>query len=402
MKSKKITSVFIVLVSIILTFIFSISTSALDNKYYITDLGLTVKLPKQYFVVTTDSQMGDKNFSSMGLDYDETIIAFNAANIYLQAQDDEFKLKITLTKTQDEDSEAVNNYSSLGDDELKTLLSTYLEDKTYYDGSIKKHGQFSCIDLRGQKTSDGKDIYIYQINTVVNGMNLNFTIQKETDPLEASEEKVLSNMVNSMAFDKIIGNNPSFEWWRILIWVLIMAVIVFAIYFVYHQYNEQNKKKRRQQQRRKMTRPIIDPLIPSKPEYYEKAIEDTMRFDSLQEEEVEETQEELSFDEVLGYQEKEEFKDRSLTDLETYDISVKNRNTTKGIEYFEDNGESFLKNEDYFDRYFKEQLPSRKQREKVASAIGTYTKISFRHLGYFFKNLVKRILSLFNISTKND
>lgn len=398
--AKTVKRILSMLFALTLLFAFVISVSALDNKYDISELKFSVKLPKQFNVVTRDSSPDDENFAAMGLVYEDTIAAFKDANIYLQGKEKESEnpLTITITKNSDENSKKINNYSELSTQERKDLLDEMLSDEIYVSGVEKKHADFICFDIQIKKEADNKVIYGLLSNTIVNGMSINFIIQKDGTPLSTDEERILTNMVNSVNFQKITTTGPTFEWWRILLWVLVMAVIVFAVYFIYKQNND--VKKRKEEDRRNKNKSSVDSLISDRTDLVEDVIRDSKDHDEILSAEARALdQEKLTFDEALGYEDKQDFSERALTDLDQYEISVKEKKAMKGIDYFEDGGESIFEKEDYFDKYFNEKTEHRKTSEKAASAIGTYTKMLFRHLGYFFHNLAKSIRSLFS---KND
>ena len=109
MQKKSLNIIFSMLVCLVLVFGSVFSVGAIDDKYEIDDLGLSIKLPREYAVITRTSSADDEAFKKLGLDYDETMTAFTAAHIYLQGVSEDGVLKVTLTKTADKNSEAINN-----------------------------------------------------------------------------------------------------------------------------------------------------------------------------------------------------------------------------------------------------------------------------------------------------
>lgn len=390
-----------IMVSVMLTaallFCAAVQASALDDKYEFDDLGMTVKIPKSYTVVTRNAERDDEAFSLLNLDYDETITAFNTANIYLQAFSEDGLFKITLTAASDDSSREINNYSDLTAAQRKELLDNFLADEITTSAVEIKHGGNIFFDLTLETETDGVKMYINQDNTVINGMNINLTLQKPDEPITTEEAKALSNAANSLSFDKIVRKNagPAFDWWRILLWVIIMAAISFAISFIYKQYNNANKRKLEERRHRHV--PVADtdavpysfdengelnaPVIAPKP---------------LDEDE----DEAMSFDEVLGYESGSQFQQRAATDLESFDFNVREKDPNAGVNFFEDSGESIDDGSDYFDTYFKEPTESRPAAARAATTVGTYIKIGFRHVGYFFQNLFRMIAGLFKKKKK--
>ena len=102
----------------------------------------------------------------------------------------------------------------------------------------------------------------------------------------------------------------------------------------------------------------------------------------------------ITFDEALGYGTEDEFAARSAADLDSldsYDISVRERDPNSGMNYFEDDGTGIDNAEDYFDSFFKEPTETRSGIMRLMATIGAYIEIAARHVGYFFKNLWHKI-----------
>lgn len=370
-----------VLAVIALVAFFVLRASALDDKYTFSDIGMSLKIPKTYTVVTKDLERTDPAFAEAGLDYDETITAFNNAHIYLQAFDPERTYKITMTVESNEDSKNINNYSDLTPQQREEILNNFLADPMCSSAIELKHGGNIFFDSELQSTDGDRPLYIFQCNTVINGQNINLTLQKQEEKILSDEEKVLTNIANSMSFDKIKLNNagPSFEWWRFLLWIVILAGLSVGISFAYKKYNSHHKKKLEERRRRRH------------PAVKESESESAGAGASV----TSESQPEPSFDEVLGYESDQEYQTRAATDLESFDINVKEKNKEGGVNYFEDSGDSIDDGTDYFDTYFKEPTQSRTPVERAAGTVGAYLKIAFNHLGFFFKNIFKAIAKIF-------
>ena len=359
-----------------------IQASALDDKYTFGDVGMSLKIPKTFTVVTKDTEKTDPAFAEAGLDYDETITAFNAAHIYLQAFEPDNAYKITLTVTSDDNSKSINNYSDLTPQQREEIKNNFLEDSMCTSATELKHGGNIYFDLTLQEGDSEHPLYINQCNTVINGLNINLTLQKADETILSDEAKVLTNVANSLSFDKIVLNNsgPSFEWWRFLIWIVILAGLSFGISFAYKKYNLSRKKKLEERRRRRR--------VPA-PEAPDDAGSAAVQTDAQQD------ADRPTFDEVLGYESDSEYRSRAATDLESFDINVKEKSKEGGVSYFEDSGDSIDDGTDYFDTYFKEPTQTRTPVERAAGTVGAYVKIAFNHLGYFFQNIFKAIAKIF-------
>ena len=354
-------------VMMLLVFMLMPAASALDDTYRFDEFGMSVKVSKIYYVITRDSLRGDDAFTELGLDYDETMTAFRTADIYLRAYDTEGVFQLSLTVASDEHSKSINNYSDLSDSERRDILDAFLTQTGIESAAEVKHGGNIFFDISRSTTLDGVPLYINQCNTVINGLQIDLSMQKSKEAIVSDEAKVLTSMASSMSFDKITlkETGPVFDWWRLLLWVLIIVVVTAVISFIY-KHNNAVKHRKLEERRRKRAESHRD---------YSGDAEDDGSY---------------SFEETLGYVTDDQFASRAAADLDAYDISVTEKDPTSGVSYFEDEGESIDERTDYFDTYFKEPTETRSGLMRMLSTVGAYIGIAFRHIGYFFKNLFKK------------
>ena len=360
----------------ITVFGFAIHASALDDTYRFDSLGMSIKFPKSDNVITLDTPRGDEVFGAVGLDYDETMTAFKAADIYLRAYAPDNAYQISMTVTKDENTASVNNYADLTSADRKSILDTILADESVSSAvEVKRNGNI-FFDSEQQRTVGDETVYINLSDTVVNGMQIDLMLQKSDEPITADEAKALSNAASSLGFDKIRRNTgPVFDWWRLLLWVVILAAISIAVTVIYRRYNTANKRKLEERRIRRAAHPLQDESD-AEPAHTES--------------------EPMTFEESLGYKDDEEFNRRAEADeMAGYDINVRERDPAKGISYFEDEGSSIDDGTDYFDTYFEEPAEKHTKSQRFFSAIGTNIQIALKHTGYFFKNLFKKFIGLF-------
>lgn len=360
-----------VLLTAIVIFGLMIHASALDDTYRFDDIEMSIKFPKSFFVITVNTPRGDPVFSEVGLDYDETMTAFKAADIYLRAYEPEKTYQISLTVMKNEDTSSINNYSDLTPAQRKSILDTVQSDESVSTAVEVKHNGNIFIDSQRQVTVGDETVYINLCNTVINGMQIDLTQQKAGEEITAEEAKSLSSAANSMSFDHIRRNTgPVFDWWRLLLWVVILAGLAVAISFIYRQYNASNKRKL--EERRSLRRASA-----------EAEADEPAHAEALKP---------MTFEESLGYKDDEEFSERADADeMAGYDIKVRERDPNKGISFFEDEGTGIDDGTDYFDTYFKEPTEKRAWYQRLGSAISSNVKIAVNHIGIFFKNLFAKI-----------
>lgn len=363
---KKLTRAFLsMMMLIVILFCTMAPVSALDDKYTFDELGMSVKVSKNYNVITRDSDRSDEVFTTLNLDYDETMTAFKAANIYLRAYDPDGIFQISLTVTSDEQSKAVNNYSDLTSADRSDILDVLLSDASVTSAVEIKHSGNIFFDSTRELEVDGRPLYISQSNTIINGMQIDLSLQKYDEAILPEETRILTNMASSLDFDRINRNTgPTFEWWRLLLWFVLLIGISVAISYIYKQYNEANRRKLEERRQRRAAHSDTGAGEADSP---------------------------ITFDEALGYHNDSEFSERADTDLDNLDINVQERDPMSGVSYFEDEGDGIDDGTDYFDTYFKEPTEHRPPASLMLSTVGAYIKIALKHLGYFFINLIRTI-----------
>ncbi|MBQ2972286.1 MAG: hypothetical protein IJE16_07035 [Ruminococcus sp.] len=393
MRKKGLAAILPAILSVVLCAVIllccGVSASALDDKYTIDELGLSLKIPKEYYVVTRTLERDDEVFSQLKLDYDETMTAFSAADIYLQAISDDGLLKVTLTEASDENSKAINNYSELSEIERKQALDAFMNSGGYTSGVEIKHNGNIYFDLAFSTPVSNYTIYCYQCHTVINGMNINLTLQKNEEELTADEIKAVTDMANTVSFDKItLKSGPSFEWWRFLLWIVILVAIAFIVKYFYSQYNKNAQKT--QSTRRPAKRVVSEnmtekeELLHSNNEYQQESGNLHTLLSELGLDKDDDEQ--LSFDELLGY-DTTDYRERANTELDSFDIKVKSKDKRKGVSYFEDSGKDINSKRDYFDEFFSGETEHRPFYKRAVSTVTLYAKMLSRRVGNFFKKL---------------
>ena len=372
-----------------------LSVAAIDDTYEIAELGLSVKIPKEYTVITRETDRNDEAFSTLSLDYDATMNAFYLEHIYLQAVTDDKKLKFNLTAVTDENSKTVNNYSDLSAAQRQDVLSAFMKDGAYESGVELKHNDVIYFDFELSAQGAKKDVFVYQCHTVVNGMNINLTMQKNGESFTADEIRIVTNMADSIDFDEIyLKNGPSFEWWRFLLWILILVLITVVASYFYKRRNSSRKNIKERKSKQRIHEKVIaqdEQKIQHvrKPKSESKL--DLLMQLGFEDDKKEAEDKPLSFDEMLGY-DTTDYHTRSNSQFDSFDVRVKGNNRNSFAEYFEDDGKGINKNGDYFDDFFTEKTEKRSEVSRGFGNVLLYIKLGFKRLGYFFKNLWRMII----------
>lgn len=392
MRKRYFNTILSLVMCCVLLFSSVLSVAAIDDTYDIEEIGVTIKIPKEFTVITRTTERGDEAFATLDLDYDDTMTAFSAADIYLQAFSEGEVLKIELTQSSDENSQAVYDYNELSSAQRSVYLDVFLDDPNYTSGVEVKHNDSIYFDMNLKKKTNNGYIYAYQCHTVVNGMKIILSLEKSKEELTADEIKIITNIANNMSFDDVSGSGLSFDWWRFLLWIVILVAIALIANYLFRQYNAKKRSKmdKRRERVRSKNRELMseeDKLING--ENDNKTSERTRKL--LSELGIDDLDDEYeSFDQMLGYDSDDFFK-RANTELDTFDIDVKGKDESSGMSYFEDEGQNIDDKADYFEDYFEEETDRRPAPKRAASSVALNAKVIARRCGYFKKNLSNKI-----------
>lgn len=411
MRKKSLINIGSLVVCLMLLLCSLVTTVALDDTYNIEELNLSVKVPKEYIVVTRTSDRNDSAFSDLSVSYEEKMNELKNADIYLQAISDDGVLKIDLSAAVTDSSEAVNNYSQMSSAQLKDVLDEMMTNSMYTSGVELKRNDIIFFDFKLQKDNS----YGYQCHTVVNGMNINLVLQKNGEELTADEIKIVTNIASSLDFSEIKqeGKNKV-EIWRFLLFIAVIAVVILLVNIIYRHFHPSGKEERaRTEDKLSEQKSHTDAILAShKDEEVEKECKRSLLGslgygEKTEAQETDTENDEESFDQMLGY-DVTDYRHRSNSQIESFDLKVKQKKRSNGVKYFEDNGEDLgerikpdVQKGDYFDNFFNEKTEKRSSSRRFFSNIGLYIRIGFKRLGYFFTNLWRMIFPSKKLKSKS-
>ena len=346
-------------IAVLMLFAAAIPAAALSDIYRIDTFGVSVKVPKGYSVIMRDTPADDPVFSVLRKGYTDTMSEMESANVYLVAYDSEliFQLRLKITR-----SEKINSYNDLSEAEMRELLASDSR------ASKVRLGEYLFIETSLEDNSGEEPLYINKCSTIANGLQLEFTLRKTGEPITQDEAKALVSLASSVEFDASQEDSSglTFDWWRLFLWVFILVALTLVLWLAGGY--RRTLRQRRIEKRRSMR--------------------DDAGTTAVTEETVSVGGDDITFDEALGYRDADRFSARVGGDIEAFDINVREKDPSLGINYFEDGGKSIDDHsEDYFEAYFKEPTPARSGIARLFATIGAYIGIAFRHVGYFFRNL---------------
>ncbi|MBR1730833.1 MAG: hypothetical protein IJ725_00145, partial [Ruminococcus sp.] len=175
---------------------FGMTAFAENTAYELNALNMSIPVPDDMIVLTRDSTENDPFFTTFKLNYDTTMSKLTEGNIYLEAVTEDSALTLTVTMTKTQDSTEIGSYNSLSDEELTNIMKKLRENKTYKDASPVEYNDVKYICLNMSYKSGKKTVQAQQYNTVMNGENINITLQAAAGKkLKTADKETLTGII---------------------------------------------------------------------------------------------------------------------------------------------------------------------------------------------------------------
>ena len=162
---------------------------------------MTIRLPSEMYILTPDIDEDDPALAAANLTKEKVKKSFTENGTLLKAFAKDFSFDITLTMTQNERTQTIDNLSSLSEEEITQITNALLENnlavgcsKNTYNGTL-----FLSFDTE-YETADTK-IYGVQEYTVVNGKNIIITFQSHTGKLTENQQALISDIMSETVFE---------------------------------------------------------------------------------------------------------------------------------------------------------------------------------------------------------
>ena len=225
---------------------FAFTAFAESTAYEIDALNMSIPIPDDMIVLTRESTANDEFFKTFKLNYDTTISKLTEGNIYLESVTEDSALTLTVTMTKTEDSKKIGSYNSLSDEELANIMQKLRENKTYKDASPVEYNDIKYICLNMSFKNGKKIVQAQQYNTVMNGENINITMQAAPGKkLKAADKEMLAEIVSGVTIlnDNFFNRNKQLILYgSITLAAIAVIIVVFVILFKYFR-NPNRKHK---------------------------------------------------------------------------------------------------------------------------------------------------------------
>lgn len=211
---------------------FAFTAFAQSTAYEINALNMSIPVPDNMITLTRDSTDNDPFFTTFKLNYDTTMSKLKEGNIYLESVTKDSSLTLTVTMTRTEDSKKIGSYNSLSDEELTNIMTKLRENSTYKDASPVEYKDVKYICLNMSYKSGKKTVEAQQYNTVMNGENINITLQAAPGKkLKTDDKEMLAGIIKETTIlnDNFFNRNKGFILYGVITLVAIAIIVVAFI-----------------------------------------------------------------------------------------------------------------------------------------------------------------------------
>lgn len=198
--------------------------------YEVEELAMTVDIPTNIKVVTRGVKQSDPLFQDGVYDYIGTMANFRDNNIYLTGKDETSGIEINVTMTEDATSKNYKNFKMLSSGEKNSILESIVNQDIVVACSIYETDSATYFESVLRYSENDKNYYIKQYYTVSNGQNINISLISSGGKLTTQENKIISDIVDSIIFEQVKGQSGSSIWGLI---VLIALIVLAAGIFIY-------------------------------------------------------------------------------------------------------------------------------------------------------------------------
>lgn len=177
-----------------------ITVFAAAGTYHLEDLGLSVKIPLDYSVITRDTPSNAAIFSELGISHSTLMDQFETSGIYLNAISDTLSEEIVITNMKND----LTNFGLLSDTVLSTFATTLINEYANRGVEVSKHDIYQHSQakfIRVYWYDDATSAYGLQYYTIYDGNAMNFTIRSYDGVISSKEEVTIKNIVDSVKYD---------------------------------------------------------------------------------------------------------------------------------------------------------------------------------------------------------
>ena len=188
----------------------SIPASAASDTYELDEVGLTVSIPADYWVITRDTPENSSVFSELGLTKAEMMEFFKTSDAYLNGASKTFSDEIVISAA----DYSLGNLSWFNDSALQELAENIVD--VYTENGLKvsqydiyQHHQTKFFRI--YSTDAAQNRHSLQYYTIYDNKAISITMHNYAGEISADQEATLKTVVDSTQFGERKGDSASGE-----------------------------------------------------------------------------------------------------------------------------------------------------------------------------------------------
>ena len=178
--------------------------------YDLTELNMTVDVPEDWITFTRDIDENDPNLEIFGTTAEAMVSDYESKSIYLNAVCLDPISEIVVTMASDDASKDVFDFNAISDADMPEAVETIKDEMqklmgdaaTYTETGTHTHTQAKFAVFNFETGGEMPD-HAQQYTTIINGQTINITLHSYAGDLNADQEQMIKDIVDSVTFTKV-------------------------------------------------------------------------------------------------------------------------------------------------------------------------------------------------------
>lgn len=229
---------------------FHMAAAAADKSYQIKELGMSIALPGDISAVTRQSGENDPAYAALGYTYEQAQKVMKESDIYLKGVPKDASYEVEVYMVKNEHSSSVYNLSLLSEKQLAAVKKELEADENCTGCTVAQTGDMVIFNVETQyeiPAQDGaKAVTVYGVMsyTVVNGMQVSFSLRSMGSPVSVAQHGVFNAASSSIKFDEILAKPLQVDMLGIILTsvIAILAIVIIAAVIIILRGNKKRRK----------------------------------------------------------------------------------------------------------------------------------------------------------------
>lgn len=223
----------------------SLFTAFAENTAYeIDEIKMSIEVPDDMIAITRECSKDDVFFSTFGLDYDTTLNTLTTSDIYFEAMKTDGTLTLTVSMTTTDQSNAIESYSTLTEEELSNIQNSLRQSDTYKSCNTTVCNGITYFVLTENTKVNGEIVRARQYNTVINGDSYLISLKATPGQKLTSDDKALLDSIMQTVTIKEDGffSKNSEVILAVGLTLIILALLVVLLVVLYKYFRNPARK----------------------------------------------------------------------------------------------------------------------------------------------------------------